>query len=302
MSQRADSLAAQTAQPESKFWIMVAVLLVADSMHFIFARMLKPYLPPIAGSFYYMSLALVQIALFAAMRGKIDWQAFRANARFFVAIGFLIAISTSTSYVAIEYIDPGTASMLARVGTIFALGLGYFWLHERLDRPQKIGAALAIFGVFVISFQPGGERSSLWLGSLMVLVSTFCYALHAALVKRHGGGIDLVNFMLFRLATSVFFLFVFTTVSGQLVWPSGWNVWLILLLAATVNVSISRSLYYIVLRRVDLSVLTILLTLSPVLTILWSILLFEERPSLQGLLGGALVIAGVILVTMARRK
>jgi drug/metabolite transporter (DMT)-like permease len=103
------------------------------------------------------------------------------------------------------------------------------------------------------------------------------------------------------MASSSLFLLIFAAGRGELVWPEVREVWLILLLTATVNVSISRSLYYIVLRRFKLSILTIILTLSPVITILWSMALFDERPSLQGLLGGTAVILGVILVTMSKR-
>ena len=88
---------------------------------------------------------------------------------------------------------------------------------------------------------------------------------------------------------------------GEMVWPRG-EVWWILLLAGTVNVTISRALYYIALRRFQLSILTILLTLSPVVTILWSLVLFKVWPSVQGLLGGTAVIIGVILVTLSRRN
>jgi drug/metabolite transporter (DMT)-like permease len=284
------------------FPAMVAVLLVVDSLHFVYGRMLAPYLPPTTSSFYYMTLALIQIALFAALRRQIDWSVFRDNFGFFVTIGFLIAVATSTSFAAVVYIDPGTASLLARMGTIFSLAFGLFWLKERLTRGEQIGAALAVIGVVMISFQPGAGSSSLWLGTLLVLTSTFTYALHAAIVKRQGGGINFLNFLLFRMVTSCFFLFVFTVGRGELVWPSGREVWLILLTAATLNVVVSRSLYYVVLRRIDLTILTILLTLSPVITIFWSMLLFDERPSLQGLIGGAAVILGVIIVTLSKRS
>lgn len=289
-------------QSKVPFPAIVAALLLADSLHFVFGRLLAPYLPPTASSFYYMTLALIQIALFAALRRQIDWRVFRDNARFFILIGFLIAVATSTSFAAVLYIDPGTASLLARMGTIFSLAFGLLWLKEKLTRGEQVGAILAVFGVIVISFQPGAGSGSLLLGTLLVLSSTFTYALHAAIVKRQGGGIDLLNFFLFRMLSSCFFLLLFTVGRGELVWPAGREVWLILLLAATVNVTISRSLYYIVLRRIDLSILTILLTLSPVITIIWSVLLFEERPSLQGLLGGVAVILGVILVTLSKRS
>jgi drug/metabolite transporter (DMT)-like permease len=281
---------------------IVAVLLIVDSLHFVFARLLLPYLPPLSSSFYYMTIALLQIALFAALRRQIDWLVFRQNAKFFLIIGFLIAAATSMSYTAVVYVDPGTASMIARMGTIFALGFGIFWLKERLVRGQKIGAVLAVIGVFIISFQPGGESSLLWLGSLLVLASTFSYQLHAAIVKRQGGEIDFTNFLLFRMAASCLFLFFFAVGFGELTWPSGWEVWLILLVTATVNVTISRSLYYLVLRRFKLSIFTIILTLSPVITIFWSIILFDERPTSQSLLGGVAVILGVIIVTASQRN
>ncbi|NCF69324.1 MAG: EamA family transporter [Chloroflexi bacterium] len=285
----------------NKSTAVVIALLLVDSLHLIFARLLLPYLPPTSSSFYYMTIATVQIALYAAVRRQIDWHVFRDNAKFFLVIGFLIATATATSYTAVVYIDPGTASLIARMSTIFALGFGIFWLKERFVRGEKIGAAIAVGGVFIISFQPGGRSDLLWLGTMLVLVSTFCYALHAAIVKKFGGEMDFTNFFLFRMASSSLFLLIFAAGRGELVWPEGREVWLILLLTATVNVTISRSLYYIVLRRFKLSILTIILTLSPVITILWSMALFDERPSLQGLLGGTAVILGVILVTMSKR-
>ena len=281
---------------------MVALLLLVDSGHFIFGRMLLPYLPPTASSFYYMTLALIQIAIFAAVRRQIDWRVLRDNAWFFIVIGFLIAVATSTSFAAVVYIDPGTASLLARMGTIFGLAFGIFWLKERLTRGEQAGAFLAVVGVFIISFQPAAEGSNALLGTLLVLTSTFTYAMHAAIVKRNGGEIDFTNFLLFRMMTSCFFLLIFTIGRGELVWPSGIEVWLILLLTATVNVTISRSLYYMVMRRIELSILTVLLTLTPVITIFWSMLLFGERPSLQGFVGGVAVILGVILVTLSKRN
>lgn len=281
---------------------LVAFLLVVDSLHFVFARLLLPYLPPVSSSFYYMTIAMLQIAIFAALRRQIDWHIFRDNAKFFLTIGFLIAAATAMSFTAVIYIDPGTASLIARMGTVFALGFGILWLKERLVRGQKIGSIIAVIGVFIISFQPGGESSLLWLGTLLVLASTFSYQLHAAIVKRQGGDIDFTNFFLFRMVATCLFLFFFALGSGDLAWPSGWDVWLILLVTATVNVTISRSLYYLVLRRFKLSIFTIILTLSPVITIFWSIILFGERPTPQSLVGGAAVILGVILVTASQRN
>jgi drug/metabolite transporter (DMT)-like permease len=50
-----------------------------------------------------------------------------------------------------------------------------------------------------------------------------------------------------------------------------------------------------------MSIHATILTLSPVLTVLWSLALFGEQPGWQGVVGGAAVIVGVLLVTVGRR-
>jgi drug/metabolite transporter (DMT)-like permease len=75
-----------------------------------------------------------------------------------------------------------------------------------------------------------------------------------------------------------------------------------LLLAGTVDVVISRVLYYLVLRRVQMSFHAIILTLSPVVAIGWSLILFDVLPTGQAVLGGTAVLIGVIIVTRSKQR
>jgi len=276
--------------------LVVGVLLLFDSLHFVFARLLRPYLPGPTAALLVLGLATVEITLFLGWQRNIQFGVLRRHFLFFVLIGALVAASTGLNYTAISFIDPGTASLLAHSSTVFALGFGLFWLKERLNRQQSVGATLVILGAFVISFQPG---EYLRLGSLMVLGSALLYSFHAAVVKRYGGEIAFTNFFLFRVGMTTTFLLLYVVGTDSWVWPV-WQAWLILLVAATTDVVISRMLYYWVLRRLQMSAHALLLTLSPVVAILWSVLLFGERPTLQGFLGGMVVIAGIIVVTRSR--
>lgn len=278
--------------------LVIAILLLVDSLHFVFARLLLPYLPGGTSAFYVLAIATLQVFIFLGLRRRIRFSVFRSNLRFFLAIGLLVATSTTFNYVAVGYIDPGTASLLAQSATIFALGFSIFWLREKLTGLEIIGALIALIGVFVISFQPGDY---LRLGSLLVLASAFMYALHAAIVKRHGGQMDFGNFFLFRVASVTGFLLLFTSIRGQLIWPS-WEAWRFLILAGTIDVVFSRVLYYLALRRLQMSFHTIILTLSPVITIIWSLILFSEKPTAQSFVGGAAVILGVVIVTWGKSK
>jgi len=280
--------------PQSGAPLVIVILLMFDSLHFVFARLLKPHLPGEVSAMYVLTVAALEVALFMALRRRIRFSVFRDNMPFFLSIGALVAASTAINYIAIKYIDPGTASMLSKTSTLFALGFSLVWLRERLAPVEVTGALIALAGVFVISFQPG---DFLRLGSLMVVGSAFLYSLHTAVIKRHGGELDFGNFFLFRVASTSAFLILFVGARGTFVWPSA-EAWPYLILAGTVDVVISRVLFYLALRRLQMSFHTIILTLSPVITILWSLLLFNERPTLQGFLGGAAVIAGVAIVTM----
>jgi len=274
--------------------LLVAGLLLVDSLYYIFARLLLPMVPPAAGAMWMLVLGALQIAVL--LRGRIDWRVLRRHRWLFLAIGLLVGVNTNMGFVAIKYVDPGTASLLSRTSIVFGVGLGLLWLGERLRRLELIGAAVAVAGVLAISFQPGDYLR--W-GALIVVASTALYAIHSAAVKRFGGEIPFGEFMFFRVASVAAVLTALAAAQGALVWPSP-VAWAWLFVAAAVNVVFSRGMYYLALRRMDMTLLTVLLTLTPVVTWVWSIALFGGRPSATEIAGGIATLGGVLLVTASR--
>lgn len=280
--------------PIQNRFALITVLTLVDSLHFVFARLLLPYISPGVSAMYVLAFATLEVGVFGLLSGRINISTMRRNLVFFLIIGFLVAASTNINYEAVAFIDPGTASLLSQTSIIFGLALGLWWLRDKLTRKQLLGALIAIVGVLIISFQPGDY---LRLGSIMVLVSAFLYALHAAITKRYGSDIEFVDFFFFRLLCTTAFLFIFAASRQQLALPS-WKAVLLLVLVGTVDVVISRTLYYVTLRRMDMSVHAIILTLSPVATVLWSLLLFSTFPTWGQMIGGAAVLLGVLIVTL----
>jgi len=186
---------------------------------------------------------------------------------------------------------------LAKATILISAALGIFWLREKLTWIKMVGGLTAIAGVVIILFQPGDYAR---IGSILVLVSAFMYSLHTGIVKRYGSHLDFMEFFFFRLLSTSALLLLVAIGRGALVWPDV-ATWLLIILAGTVDVVISRALFYLVLRRMEMSIHSIVLTLSPVGTILWSLFLFDAVPSSQQLLGGAAVIVGVLTVTLKPR-
>lgn len=276
--------------------LLIIALLAVDGLHFVFARALHGRLPPVMSVLLVLSVATAQVAAFAAVRGRLRLATFWQHKWFFLAIGALVALSTTINYAAVEFVDPGAASLLSQSSILFGLALGVLWLRERLSRQQWIGAALTLLGVGLISFQPGDYFR---FGSLLIIGSSLLYAVHAALVKRFGGGMEFVEFFVWRLAATAGFLLVAVTGQGAWRWPDG-ETWLLLFVAGTVDVVISRALYYLSLRRLNITIHSLVLTFSPVVAILWSLALFGEWPGVQALTGGVAVVIGIAVVTLRR--
>ena len=274
--------------------LLIASMVIIDSTHFIFARLLLPHISPNVSAFYVLSVGTVEFGLYGFFCRRIHFKTLKNHFWFFLSISALIGASTIINYEAVAFIDAGTASILAKASILMSVGLGIFWLRERFTRFQGFGALLALIGVLIITFQPGDY---LRLGSLLVLLSAFMYALHTAIVKRYGEDMDFVEFFFFRVLSTSVILFGIALARRALIWPDS-NTWLLIIMTGTVDVVISRSLFYLVLRRMTMSIHSIVLTLSPVAAMLWALLLFDTMPAVQQLVGGVGVIFGVFMVTI----
>jgi drug/metabolite transporter (DMT)-like permease len=274
--------------------ILIPFLVVIDSVHFVFAKLLLPHISPYVSVFYVMAISVLQVGLYGWIYRRIHFRTLFRNLWFFLSIGFLIGVSTIINYEAVAFIDPGTASLLAKASILMSIGLGIFWLREKMTKLQSCGAILAVTGVLVITLQPGDY---IRLGSLLILVSAFMYALHTAIVKRYGEDLDFVEFFFFRILSTASVLFCIALGRQALIWP-GATAWGFIILTATVDVVVSRALFYLVLRQMQMSVLSIVLTLSPVAAVLWAFILFDTVPTVQQLIGGVGVILGVFMVTI----
>jgi drug/metabolite transporter (DMT)-like permease len=292
-----DTLTTDASRLANNGFLLIIPLLIVDSLHFVFARLLLPHISPGVSAMYVLGIGTVEVGLLSLIRGRPRLNVLGKHLWFFLAIGFLVAASTNINYEAVAFIDPGTASLLSETTILFGLAFGLFWLRDKLTPPQIGGALVAVVGIFIITFQPGDY---LRIGSLLVLSSAFMYAIHAAIAKRYGDGIEFLDFFFFRLLCTTGVLLLFALGRGALVWPSA-TAWLLLALVGTVDVVVSRTLYYLALRRLKMSIHSIVLTLSPVAAICWSLLLFDTLPTPQQLLGGTGVILGVLVVTINQR-
>jgi drug/metabolite transporter (DMT)-like permease len=272
--------------------LMFVFLLLVDSLHFVFAKLLLPHGNPETMGMIVLLVGTFEIGVYAIITKKLDFTIFKENIFFFLAIGFCIAVSLVINYSAVSFIDPGTGTFISQTGTLWGIVFGVIWLKDSLDKYKIIGALVVISGVFIMKYH---SANLFQIGTGMVLFSTFIYSLHTALSKRFGDNIDFINFFFFRLFSTLLVLVIINFASKDFSLPTSTG-WKLALLVGTIDVVISRTLFYLTLRKLKLSIHTIALTISPLVAIIWAYLLFKDIPTAQQLIGGGFILIGMLIV------
>ena len=73
--------------PDSGSVLLIVVLLVLDSLHFVFARLLLPHIAPGVSVLYVLAVSTVEVGIFGLLTRRLHWHVARRHIWFFLAIG-----------------------------------------------------------------------------------------------------------------------------------------------------------------------------------------------------------------------
>ena len=96
--------------------LLIAALLMIDSLHFVFARLMLPHIEPAVSAMYVMMIGMAVVGVYGFIRGQIKIDLLFKNIWFFLSVGLLVAVSTNINYEAVAFIDlirPGVRAFLA---------------------------------------------------------------------------------------------------------------------------------------------------------------------------------------------
>ena len=198
-------------------------------------------------------------------------------------------------------VSAGLAGLLVSLGPVFITVFSAYSLKEKLSSRLILALILAIAGAAVLSIGDLSLGSGGILGPLEIIVTALAYAVFSVLakplVKKYGAlhvamwaGIT-GTAMLLPLISRNFFAQVATLSSV------GWASVLYLSLISTV---LGYSMYYTLVSRGTLSKLSIQLFLIPIVSVVAGILLLGETITIYTIIGGAITLSAIALVTRVK--
>ncbi|MEM7028202.1 MAG: DMT family transporter [Chloroflexota bacterium] len=271
------------------------------SVTFVASKKALNELPPLGFATIWFALAALWGILYYAQRSqsseKVSLQLIKQYWQPLCLLGGSNIIANYFFFRAIKLGDPTTVAFFSRSTTIFAFLMGVILLQERTNKPQWLGAAIAISGAGVMTYQGEGV---IWQVMVLTLIASFFLALSSYVAKRIIPYLTPLVLNIARTSILATGLGVLAALSGELTIPSGTALrWMIGV--SFFGPFLSYLLFYRGLVTLDISKAAIIRASQPLFVAVYSLVLFGTVISQQQMLGGGIILAGVSLMIGGQR-
>ncbi|MEV4256682.1 DMT family transporter [Spirillospora sp. NPDC049652] len=193
----------------------------------------------------------------------------------------------------------GTASLLIAIAPVFSVLLGSLFLDEPLSRYIVLGSVVAITGAAIVSL--GAGAGGFTVSALIVLAAAIVQGVYhfatRPLLRRYGG-----------LEVATYAMVAGTVLALPLI-PATWHATLHAPASALASAAylglFPSALGFVIwayaVARLPLAASTAALYLVPPVALVISLVWLGEVPRLVALAGGAVTVAGVVLINRGRR-
>jgi drug/metabolite transporter (DMT)-like permease len=282
--------------------VAYALVCVVWGSTYLFIKLGVGVLPPYLLGGVRFSIAgaiLVAACLATGRRLPSDWRTFRRAA--LVGI-LLLVIGNGLLNTSEKYLSSGLAALLVATFPIWTTLIASFGQGgERLGASGWAGLAVALAGVAILvkPFESGVESS--WTGVIVALAASFMWAVGTVYARRRVSDADpfgasaVETIVAGPLMLGVHFLFE----HGQ---PIAWGgqAWLAIGYLAIVGSLVGFTAFVFITAHMPSSKVATYAYVNPVVAVLLGWLVLEEPVTWRLALGGVTILAGLLLVYVAR--
>jgi drug/metabolite transporter (DMT)-like permease len=222
-----------------------------------------------------------------------------------VGLGFLgYYFASLLDFLGLQYVSAGVGRLIMFLYPTLVVILSAVFLKKNPTLRQLAALAITYTGIALvlssqISAAPG--HGSFVFGALLIFASAMCYAVYlvtgSQLVQRVGSIRFTAYTMIVSTAPAVAQFFILES-PAALELPA--NLWWIAIALATACTVLPVFLVAEALKRIGANHFALIGALGPVTTVLADFALLEGALSMAQIFGGALVISGVLLVSLKR--
>ncbi|MEW5995107.1 MAG: DMT family transporter [Candidatus Zixiibacteriota bacterium] len=218
---------------------------------------------------------------------------------------FWLGLFSATSWLAVwafwagvQRMDPSLAAFLNRSEVLIAIMLAMVFLKERFNRVETLGAVLSIAGIIIMRLTLRVDYSA---GFWYVLLGSLFFGLTEFVSKI---AVRYVEPVLLAYVRNTFMAIGYWIVllSGGVRYDGLEKVWPGVLALGLIGPILSRMVYLLALKRLDLSKVAIISQGQPVFVILIALLALGQLPTFREAVGGLFLMVGCLIMIAGRSR
>jgi len=206
------------------------------------------------------------------------------------------------TFTGLSMIDASLGGIIVQLEVPFSVLLAVIFFRERPGLLRIIGMTVSFIGIALIAGKP--SLSGQLEGILLTASGALVWAIGQIMYKRISSQIDGLTGIAWIgvIATPQMLIgsMIFETGQVDALMNASWVGWASVVYLGLIMTVVGYGIWFTVLARNPVSHVMPVLLVLPVFTVLFSVLLLGERPSLEVLLGGVTILAGVSLIVFSK--
>ncbi|UOU97442.1 DMT family transporter [Chryseobacterium daecheongense] len=266
------------------------------------------FILPVKQSHFSLDITLFYRFLFSALMiggyllySKENFSINKKEAIVLAVLGICYALSSEFLFLGYDYLTAGIASTVLFIYPVIVALIMFFFYREKLTKLSILSLLLAFAGVIVLCLKGKGLEIN-FAGLGIVMLSSLFYALYIIIVNK--SNIKVSGFKLSfysMLFTSLFFMIKSLIGQESFAIPSV-TVFFNFVVFALLTTVISTLCLVFSIKSIGSTPAAILGALEPVVAVMVSVLMFDEKFTFNLFLGIILILLGVILNVLAGSK
>jgi O-acetylserine/cysteine efflux transporter len=196
-----------------------------------------------------------------------------------------------------------SVSIAGQLGVPFATLLSVLLLGERIHWRRWLGIGMAFVGVVLIGFSPDVFAS--WAGLILIVIASFVGAVGLIAIKRVHE-LEALELQAWLALGSLPLLLPLSLLleDGQLesLRHAGTTGWGALLYSALLASLVAHTAYFALIRRYPVTSVAPVTVLTPLFSVLFSVLLLGDVLDWRLIVGGLLTLSGITVIIVRERK
>jgi drug/metabolite transporter (DMT)-like permease len=282
-----------------KGFLFALLSAISGAYLFIFSKYVLRFTNPETFCSVYYIFAAAYYLIWLSVRGQLRQARLPSGAvKVVLVIGLLESASVIALYTAVRMMDPTLVSFFNNSQTLAIILLSAVFLKERFNRVEALGTAVALAGIFMISYR---SAHPVVTGMLLTLASAGLFSCTVILVKKTLPTLPPLVLAFYRGITLMVILNVYTFATGRYQ-PLDWGLLLPTAAGALFGPFLNILFYFHSLKHFDASKTSLVRASQPLFVLINAAVFLQTVPGIKEIAGGLVIIGGLYILVKGHER